>query len=355
MKRFDLETTAAAHTHKRYSFHRRPKPLYTEKHKVSCSGFPPKSPPMQNSCSHYTAICKQSQQTQSITHTWTTTHCGTQRRNRFDLETTTAAPVAHRRYLPSPAAATSHGKRQGFVLRLSPQITTHANCMQPLHCDLQAESQQTQRITHTWTTTHCRTQRMKRFDLETTAAAHTGGSFHRRPKPLYTEKHKVSCSGFPPKSPPMQNSCSHYTAICKQRVNKRNQWRTHEQPPIAEHRGGTDSTLKRPQPHPLHTGGTFHRQPKPLHMEKHEVSCSGFPPKSQPMQHSCSHYTAIPGKASPSQPSWPPISQHPIYFESSPTLLMVMWCKLAHHHLLSIVSHFSWLCDVNSHATIHWV
>jgi len=40
-------------------------------------------------------------------------------------------------------------------------------------------------------------------------AAHTG-TFHRRLQPLYTEKCKVSCSGFLPKTKPRQNSCSHY-------------------------------------------------------------------------------------------------------------------------------------------------
>ena len=42
---------------------------------------------------------------------------------------------------------------------------------------------------------------------------HTGGTFHRRLQPLYTEKHKVSCSGFPPTSA-MQHSCSHHNAFC---------------------------------------------------------------------------------------------------------------------------------------------
>ena len=42
---------------------------------------------------------------------------------------TAAAPAAQTRYLSSPAAATLHGKRQGFVLRLPPQLTT---CLR--HC-----------------------------------------------------------------------------------------------------------------------------------------------------------------------------------------------------------------------------
>ena len=37
-----------------------------------------------------------------------------------------------------------------------------------------------------------------------------------------------------------QQSCSHYTAICNQRFKKRIESRTHEQPLVAEHRGGTD-------------------------------------------------------------------------------------------------------------------
>ena len=78
-------------------------------------------------------------------------------------------------------------------------------------------------------------------------------------------------------------SCSHYIAICNQRVKKRIESRTHEQPlNVAEHRGGTDSRSVRPQPHPPHTRGTFHRQPKPCYTEKHKVSCPGFPPKRNP-------------------------------------------------------------------------
>ena len=212
------------------------------------------------------------------------------------LGSTPAAPAAHTRYLSSPAGATLHGKTQGFLPRLSPKTKpmshpcSHDNAfcnfrfptrisrrtwqhktitiMQPLHCDLQPESQETNRTTHTWTTTHCRTQRRNQSRLVRPQPhpPHTRGTFHRRPEPLYTEKHKVSCPGFPPKQSPChihaaitmrfatsgsqpasldahgntkrQRSCSHYTAICNQRVKKRIELRTHEQPLIAEHRGG---------------------------------------------------------------------------------------------------------------------
>ena len=123
-----------------------------------------------------------------------------------------------------------------------------------------------------------------------------------------------------------QRSCSHYTAICNQRVKKRIELRTHEQPLIAEHRGGTDSRPVRPQPHPPHTRGTFHRRPEPLYTEKRKVSCPGFPSKRSP----CNIHAAITMR----------------FATCSLTLLIVMWCKVTHHPSLSIVSHFSLWCDV---------
>ena len=77
-----------------------------------------------------------------------------------------------------------------------------ATMMQPLHCDLQREIQQAHRTTHTWTTTKCRTQRRNRLRSKRSKPQplHTRGTFHRRLQPLYTEKRKVSCSGFLPKT-----------------------------------------------------------------------------------------------------------------------------------------------------------
>ena len=43
---------------------------------------------------------------------------------------------------------------------------------------------------------------------------HTRGTFHRWLQPLYTEKCKLSCSGFLPKTKPIEHSCSHYNAFC---------------------------------------------------------------------------------------------------------------------------------------------
>ena len=150
------------------------------------------------------------------------------------------------------------------------QMTT---IMQPFQCDLQPQSQETHRTTHTGTTTRCRTQRRIRLTSKRSKPQppHTRGTFRRRLQPLYTEKYKVSCSGFLPKTKPMQHSCTHNNAfcsmtwlpgypaciyahgntrwqqscsqsnaICNHRFKKRIELRTQEQPLVAEHRGGSD-------------------------------------------------------------------------------------------------------------------
>ena len=237
--------------HTRGTFHRRLQPLDTEKHKVSCSGFLPKTKPIEHSCSHYNAFCSITWLTCTYLRTWqhqmttiigTATRCRTQRRNTFAHETTPAAPAAHTRYLSSPPAATLHGKTQGFVLHLPPQNKAHATFMRPLQCVLP----------------------------------------RRKPARIYAHGNTR-----------WQQSCSHSTAICNSRFNTRIELRTQAQPLVAEHRGGTHSRMKRSQPHPPHTRGTFHRRLQPLYTEKHKVSCSGFLPKTKPIEHSCSHYNAF--------------------------------------------------------------
>ena len=195
-------------------------------------------------------------------------------------------------YLSSPAAATLHGKTQGFVLRLPPQNIAHATFMHPLPCDLQAQLQETHRTTHTGTTTRCRTQRrnQSRPERPQPQPPHTRGTFHRRLQPLYTEKHKVSCSGFLPKTKPMQHSCIHRNAICKHSFKKRIELCTQEQPLVAEHRGGTNRV----------------RNDRSRNRRTHEVpfiaGCSHFTrknlrfraPATSPKQSPCNIHAAIP-------------------------------------------------------------
>ena len=118
----------------------------------------------------------------------------------IELETIQTATAAHTRYLSSPAEAILHGKIQGFVLRLPPHNIAHATFMQPFQCNLQPEIQEPHRTTHTDTTTRCKTHRRNRLNSKRSKPQppHRRGTFHRRLKPLYTEKRKVSCSGFLP-------------------------------------------------------------------------------------------------------------------------------------------------------------
>ena len=104
--------------------------------------------------------------------------------------------------------------------------------MQPFQCDLQPQLQEPHRTTHTGTTTRCKTHRRNKSRMKRPQPhpPHRRGTFHRRLQPLYTEKHKVSCSGFLPKTLPMQHSCSHSNAICNHSFKNRIELRTQEQP-----------------------------------------------------------------------------------------------------------------------------
>ena len=77
--------------------------------------------------------------------------------------------------------------------------------MQPFQCDLQPEIPKQPITTHTQP--HPKqlqatiTLRPKKTTNRPQAQpSHARGTFHRRLQPLYTEKHKVSCSGFLPKT-----------------------------------------------------------------------------------------------------------------------------------------------------------
>ena len=219
-------------SHRRGTFHRRLQPLYTEKHKVSCSGFLPKTEPLQ----HHAAIPMRSASTDSKTP-YTYAHTST------------------------PKAAWSHRYTAA---------KKKANRPQP-------------------------------------HPSHRRGTFPRRLQPLYTEKHKVSCSGFLPKTEPLQ----HHAAIPMRSASTDSKTPynyAHTSTPKAawSHRyTAAKKKANRPQPHPSHRRGTFHRRLQPLYTEKHKVSCSGFLPKTEPLQ----HHAAIPMRSA-STDSKNPITTH---------------------------------------------
>ena len=186
-------------------------------------------------------------------------------------------------------AGCSHFTRKNTKFRAPASSPTHSPCniMQLFQCDLAPQLQETHRTTHTDTTTRCKTHRRNnpRTKRPQPQPSHTRGTFHRRLQPLYTEKHKVSCSGFLPNTQPMQ----HHAAIPMQSGNHGIQ-----EPHRTTHTDTTtrckthrrnNSRTKRPQPQPPHRRGSFHRRLQPLYTEKRKVSCSRFLPNTQPMQH----------------------------------------------------------------------
>ena len=259
--------------HTQGTLHRRLQPLYMEKHTVSCSGFLPNTSPMQHSCSHYTAFCSITWQACMYLRTW------------------------------------QH------------QMTT---IMQPFQCDLQSQVQETHRTTHTWTTTRCRTPKeepIRRWNDRSrnrrthkvhfiAACSHFTGKHTRFRAPassptqapcnihaaitlrFVASRGKPACI-YAHGNTRWQQSCSHSNAICNHKFKKRIELRTHEQPHVAEHQRKNRFEMKRSQPQPPHTQGTYHRRLQPLYGEKHKVLCSGVLPNTSPMQHSCSHYNAF--------------------------------------------------------------
>ena len=120
----------------------------------------------------------------------------------------------------------NHLLQKTIVLRMQPRH--QATLTQPFQCVLQPRLQETHRTTHTGTTIVAKhIEGTKRPQPQ---PPHTRGTFHRRLQPLYTEKHKVLCSGFLPKTKPMQHSCSPSNAICNHGFKKRIELRTQEQP-----------------------------------------------------------------------------------------------------------------------------
>ena len=169
-----------------------------------------------------------------------------------------------------------------IILRM--QLRHHATFMQPFQCDLQTQTQETHRTTYTGTSSV--TKHIEGTKRPQPHPPHRRGTFHRRLQPLYTEKHKVSCSGFLPTTKPMQHSCSHSNAICKHKLKKRIELRTQDHPVL-------QNTLKE-RNDPSRTRRT---DKVPF-----IVACSHFTrknarfraPASSPQQSPCNIHAAIP-------------------------------------------------------------
>ena len=196
-------------SHRRGTFHRRLQPLYTEKHKVSCSGFLPKTEPLQ----HHAAIPMRSASTDSKTpynyaHTstpkaaWSHRYTAAKKKRQTDRSRT-------RRTDEVPfLAGCNHFTRKNTRFRAPASSPKQSPCniMQPFQCDLQAQIPKHPITTHTQAhpkqlEATVTLRQKKKANRPQPHPSHTRGTFHRRLQPLYTEKHKVSCSGFLPNSP----------------------------------------------------------------------------------------------------------------------------------------------------------
>ena len=188
-----------------------------KKHKVSCSGFLPKTAPLQ----HHAAIPMRSASTDSKTpynyaHTSTPKAAWSHRYTAAKKKRPTDRSRTRRTDEVPFIVACSHFTRKNTRFRApasSPQQSP-CNIMQPFQCDLQAQIPKHPITTHTQAhpkqlEATVTLRQKKTTNRPQPHPPHRRGTFHRRLQPLYTEKHKVSCSGFLPTTEPLQ----HHAAI----------------------------------------------------------------------------------------------------------------------------------------------
>ena len=227
-----------------------------------------------------------------------------------------------------------HTEKRTVSCRLPPQNQPHATVMQPLQCVSQHHVSNPHVLTHMATkrdnnhaaiarrsaSTDCKTPCNYAAHMHSDTLQNTKGepirARHDRSRARRTRTTRYLSSpaaatllhgkmqGFALRlhlqhnTNPMQQSCSHYNAFCSitcLTCMSRHTWQQNVatimkplhgdlQAQIAKHpikryvaerQGRTDSRPEQPQPHP----------------KNHKVSCPGFLPNPNPMQHSCSHYS----------------------------------------------------------------
>ena len=158
-------------------------------------------------------------------------HCGKKKRQTDRSRTRRTHEVPF-------IVARSHFTRKNTRFRAPASSPRHSPCniMQPLQCGSQHQLANLHLSTHRTTPEHQMTTVMQPFQCDL---------------PPEIPKHPTITQNT---STPKAASSHRYTAAKK--------------------------TTNRPQPHPSHTRGTFHRRLQPLYTKKHKVSCSGFLPKT---------------------------------------------------------------------------
>ena len=170
---------------------------------------------MQHSCSHSNAICHHSFKKRIELRTQeqplVAKHIEGTNRVRND-------PSRNRRTDEVPCiAGCSHFTRKNTRFRAPASSPKHSPC--DIHAAITMRSattvsqlQETHRTTHTRTSTCCKTHRrnQSRPERPQPQPPHRRGTFHRRLQPLYTEKHRVSCSSFPSSPLPFVTTPLHH-------------------------------------------------------------------------------------------------------------------------------------------------
>ena len=161
--------------------------------------------------------------------------------------------------------------------------------MQPFQCDLQPQIQESDRTTHTGTTTCCKTQKRNHNDPSRTRLIAGRSHFTRKntrfrapassPKQSPCNIHAAITMRFAASRPKpariyahsdraWQLSCSHSNSICNHRLKKRKKTMHTGTTTCCKTQRRNHNDPSRTRRTEMHKGGTFHCRPQPLYTEK---------------------------------------------------------------------------------------
>ena len=158
---------------------------------------------MQQSCSHSTTICnqrfKKRKKLRAQEQPLVAKHRGGTKSDRSRNRRTQEVPFI---------VGCSHFTRKNAMFRAPASSPQHSPCNSHAAIPLRSATRDSRNAkNYAHRNNHLLQNTEEEPKRPQPQPPHTGGTFHRRLQPLYTEKRKVSCSGFLPTTKPMQHPC----------------------------------------------------------------------------------------------------------------------------------------------------
>ena len=173
------------------------------------------------------------------------------------------------------------------------------------------------------------TRKNTRFRAPASSPKHSPCNIHAAITMRFAASHSKPAPIYARGNIRWRQSSSHSNAICNQRFQNHIELRTQTQPLVAKHIEGTNSRMKRPQPQPPHTRGTFHRRLQPLYTKNTRFRAPASSPTHRLPSSPLPFLTTSRRHHFPSSPPRFVTTSLPHHFPSSP--LPIVTTSLRHH------------------------